>query len=153
MVDWNGRLLGVLGKELKSRHTGSWVHYAIPAEQFADVAAEMMAGRTIQAAADDLATPENPLQLADLGIVLAPNILPRTPPFIDGVLPDSPAATSGLRPDDLIVYVAGQPTASCTVVADSLARRERNDSVRISVLRDGRLIEVVLEATDSGITP
>jgi serine protease Do len=146
LIDWQGNLLGILGKELKSRVTGSWLHYAIPVEQFADAASDMMAGRSLQLSTDGLVMPDDPLTLADLGLVLTPNVLPRTPPYVDGVLPNSAAAAAGLRPDDLVVFVAGQPTASCTAVMESLARREKYEQVRLSVLRDGRLIETDLSA-------
>jgi serine protease Do len=39
--------------------------------------------------------------------VLVPNVLERTPPYVEDVDPGSPAALAGLKPDDLIVYVDG----------------------------------------------
>ena len=46
------------------------------------------------------------------GIVFVPNVVERTPPYVEEVLPDSPAAKAGFKPDDLIVYVDGEPVAS-----------------------------------------
>lgn len=150
LVDWRGRLLGVLGKELRSRSTGAWLHYAIPVEQFADSVERMKSGRydgeRSESAGD---APAEPLTLGDLGLVLVPNMLPRTPPYIDSVFPGSAAADAGLQPDDLVVFVAGEPTASCAAVLEAIGRHEKFDEVRISVLRDGELVEVVLAAEGS----
>ena len=45
LVDWNGRLLGVLGKELKSRATGAWLHYALPIDEIAATVGSPPRGR------------------------------------------------------------------------------------------------------------
>jgi serine protease Do len=147
LVDWNGRLLGILGKELKSRATGAWLHYALPIGEIAETVERLKRGESLSDASD-LPPPVDGLKLADLGIVLVPNILARTPPYIDSVFPDSPAARAGLRPDDLIVFVAAEPVASCQAVLDVVGRHERFDEVSIAVLRDGRFVEVPLLADD-----
>ncbi len=145
LVDWNGRLLGVLGKELKSRTTGAWLHYALPIDQIAATVDRLRAGESLNEAVQ-LPEPIEPLSLADLGLVLVPDVLARTPPFIDAVHPGSPAARAGLRPDDLVVFVAGEPTASCKAVAEIIARQEKFDEVRVSVLRKGDFVEASLTA-------
>lgn len=148
LVDWNGRLLGVLGKELKSRSTGSWLHYALPLGEIAATVEQLRQGQSLE---DRESAPEaqEPVTLAELGLVLVPDVLPRTPPYIDAVHPESPAARAGLRADDLVVFLAGEPTASCRAVADLMARQERYDAVRISVLRDGELVEASLTADEA----
>lgn len=148
LVDWQGRLLGILGKELRSRTTGAWVHYALPVEQFADSVERMKSGRFDGGNDEPLAAPAEPLALDDLGLVLVPNMLPRTPPYIDSVFPRSAAAAAGLRPDDLVVFVAGEPTPSCAAVIEAIARHEKFDEVRLSILRDGELVEATLSADD-----
>jgi serine protease Do len=145
LVDWNGRLLGVLGKELKSRATGAWLHYALPIGQIAATVDRLRSGESLNAA-EQLSKPAEALSLASLGLVLVPDVLARTPPYIDSVFPSSPAARAGLRPDDLVVFIAGEPTASCKAVAEVIARQEKFDEVRVSVLRDGELVEVSLAA-------
>jgi len=109
----------------------------------------MEAGRTVADAETNPSTATDPLSLAALGIVLVPDILPRTPPYIDSVVADSAAARAGLRPDDLLVLVEGEPTASCSAVVEQVVRRESFDDVRISVLRDGELVEATLNAEDA----
>jgi S1-C subfamily serine protease len=147
LVDWNGRLLGILGKELKNRATGAWLHYALPIGEIAATVERLRSGESLSGA-NDLPPPVDGLKLADLGLVLVPNILARTPPYIDSVFPDSPAARAGLRPDDLIVFVAAEPVASCQAVLDVVGRHERFDEVTIAVLRAGEFVEVSLLADD-----
>ncbi|WP_428303971.1 S1C family serine protease [Lacipirellula sp.] len=146
LVNWRGQLVGLLGKELRSRSTGAWLHYAIPVDQFVASVETMEAGRTIDADDETVAKASDPLTLAAVGIVLVPDILPRTPPYIDSVVAGSAAERAGLRPDDLLVFVEGEPTSSCSVVAEQFGRRESFDDVRISVLRDGKLVEATLNA-------
>jgi S1-C subfamily serine protease len=146
LVNWRGELLGLLGKELRSRATGAWLHYAIPVDQFTEAVETMRAGGSVSAGDFAQSAPSEPLSLGDVGIVLVPDVLPRTPPYIDAVLPRSAAARAGLQPDDLVVFVEGEPTASCVAVAEAIGRRERFDAVRISVLRNGKLVEADLES-------
>src|SRR5262249_48497731 len=118
-----GELLGIIGRELRNSLTETWINYAVP------VAAKV----EIPEAGDSLRTvsiPEfvdqamggkyKPIQRKEPregpggyhGIVLVPNVVDRTPPFIEDILPGSPAAKAGLRPDDLIVYVDGEQVIS-----------------------------------------
>jgi serine protease Do len=147
LVNWNGELVGLLGKELRSRATGAWLHYALPIGEIAETVQSLREGRSLDAA-PTTAAPLEPLSLAALGLVLVPDVLERTPPYVDAVFPKSPAAEAGLRPDDLIVFVGGEPTASCKAVVEAIGRREKFDEVRVSVLRRGKVIEVALAAED-----
>jgi serine protease Do len=150
LVNWNGQILGLLGKELRSRATGAWIHYAIPVDQFVDAVEIMRSGQSLDRTSQDDRAPAEPLRLSDLGIALVPDVLPRTPPYIDAVLAKSAAARAGLKPDDLVVFVEGEATASCAAVVEALARRERFDAVRVSVLRIGELVEVSLDPEAQG---
>jgi serine protease Do len=146
LVNWRGEILGLLGKELRSRSTGAWLHYAVPVDQFVDAVDRMRSGQSIDADDAPQSAPTEPLTTSDVGIVLVPDVLPRTPPYIDAVLPKSTAARAGLKPDDLVVFVEGEATASCSAVVEAMARREKFDAVRVSVLRNGKLVEARLEA-------
>ncbi len=148
LVNWQGELVGLLGKELRSRATGAWLHYAVPVDLFAEAVESMKAGRSIEAADLAQAAPAEPLSLPELGIALVPDVLPRTPPYIDAVLPKSAAARAKLKPDDLVVFVDGEPTASCAAVVEAVSRLEKFDAVRLSVLRDGELVEVTLDGRE-----
>jgi serine protease Do len=92
LVDSQGRLVGMLGKELRSELTGSWLNYALPVETFAATVDAIREGRFTPNKMTDADRPEKPLTFADLGIVLVPDVVTRTPPYIDRVVPNSPAA-------------------------------------------------------------
>jgi serine protease Do len=145
LTDWQGRLLGVLGKELRSRVTGTWLNYALPIQEIRGVVDDILAGRASRSADLAIAEPERPLSVSALGLALVPNILARTPPYVDAVRRHTPAERSGLQVDDLVVLVAGQPTASCQEVLEVVGRHERVEPLRLSVLRDGQLLELELE--------
>lgn len=152
VVDWSGRLIGLIGKELKSTASGGWLNYALPIHEIAEAVDRLSHGDSpeIQNATEEL--PVEPLSLAKLGIVLVPNVLARTPPFVDAVFPGSPAAEAGVKADDLIVFVDDQPAVSCDAVIEAVQRRESFDPVRLALLRGGEVVDVKLMAPPKELT-
>lgn len=143
VVDWRGRLVGMLGKELRASGTGVWLNYAIPASALAEAYAAILAGAGTPAAA----APGGPAARFDpavLGLVLVPDLLDRTPPFVETVVADSPAARAGLAADDLVIAVAGRAVNSRAAVQQALAGLAEGDPVRLAVVRDGGIVEVDL---------
>lgn len=145
LVDWQGRLLGVLGKELRSELTGTWLNYALPTRSFLDSVEAILAGEQFTPPPDEL-RPETSLTLEELGIRLVPDVLARTPPYVDAVRRDSPADEAGLRPDDLIVFFQSEPIASRKQLAERLQYHDATELVNLGALRDGRLMEFPLQA-------
>jgi len=141
LVDWQGGLLGMLGKELRATESGIWLNYAIPADELARCYREIMSGTPPTPVA---ASAPMTLDTKPLGIVLVPDLLDKTPPFIDMVLPDSAAAAAGLEPDDLVIAVAGATVQSQAAMMRALAAVAEGDPIRLSVVRDGSVLEVDL---------
>ena len=139
VVDSRGRLVGMLGKELRSTATGVWLNYALPAAELADACDDILNG---EAAAPSPAAAA--LDPEALGIVLVPELVDRTPPFVEAVRPGSAAASAGVRADDLVVAVAGRSTTSREAVARALGGLAPGDPVRLSVVRHGMLVDVDL---------
>lgn len=147
LVDWQGRFLGLLGKELKSQVTGTWLNYALPTVSFTESLATMRTGQTV-----DL---QQPSQLPDeamsaelLGIRLVPNVLATTPPYIDSVRRGSAADHAGLRPDDLIVFAADKQITSVRALAEEFSYHDQREDISLGVLRGGELVEVTLKLVD-----
>jgi len=142
VVDWRGRLIGMLGKELRASGSGIWLNYAIPVASLASGYAEIISGTT----SSGTESPGNEIMgpgfdPAALGLVLVPDLLDRTPPFIETVAADSPAARSGLRADDLVIAVGGRSVASRAAVQQALSSLAEGDAVRLSVVRGGAIVD------------
>ncbi len=148
LVDWQGRLLGILGKELRSEVTGTWLNYALPTSSFTKTVDDLRAGRFDRTPAE-LPPLEEPHSTEVLGIALIPDVLPRTPPYVDRVRRNSPAEKAGLRPDDLVVFVGTEPVDSHRAVVRELEQLEQIDPVTLSVLRDGELREFTLSLPET----
>ncbi len=145
LVNQEGELLGMLGKELRNAQNNIWMNYALPIDELRASVEAILEGkpRPLDPLADDL--PEHPADLAALGIVLVPDVLERTPPFVDHVRSGSPAEAAGLKPDDLVVYVGENLIHSCKVLTLELARIERDAELRVVVVRGQDLVEVVIQ--------
>jgi serine protease Do len=98
-----GEPLGLIGKELKNTLSETWVNYAMPLPILADFADKAMKGLYKKQARDD----DKPLEdkHAYHGIVLLPDVLDRTPPYVEDVLPGSPAAHAGVHVNDLLIFI------------------------------------------------
>lgn len=146
LTNRRGELAGVLGKELRNSLNNTWLNYAIPMAELTVSIDQILAGKTRPRTVDESARkPARPWTPALLGITLVPDVLPKTPPYIDAVHGSSPAATAGLRPDDLILFLNNRIAVSCKNVADELSFIDRIDPVHLTVQRDQELIEVMLE--------
>ncbi len=146
LTDRQGRLAGVLGKELRNSLDNTWLNYAVPISELKTSIHDMLAGRNPPRRVDENAKrPANPHTLPDLGIVLVPDVLAKTPPFVDRLIAGSPAEKSGLRPDDLILFVNNRMVSSCKELADELSFVDHIDPVRLTVQRGSELVEIELK--------
>jgi S1-C subfamily serine protease len=68
------------------------------------------------------------------------------------VTPGEPAATAGIRPGDVIMAVAGQPTPSVDALATTLATQKVGATVDVIVVREEsrRTLKVTLGDLGSG---
>lgn len=147
LTDHNGRLAGFLGKELRSSESNIWLNYAIPISELVGPVDDIIAGRLRpRKPEEDARRALEPVTLSLLGITLVPDVLPKTPPFIDRVRPDSPADKAGLRADDLVLFIDNQIVESCAGVVDELTYIDRIDKVRMIVQRGQQLVELEMTA-------
>lgn len=147
LTDRRGRLAGILGKELRNSLNNTWLNYALPVAELNGSVDDILAGRaTPSRPTNEQKKPAEPLTLALLGIVLVPDVLAKTPPFIDDVRQGSPAAAAGLRQDDLVLFVNDRLAASCRNLTEELTFIDRIDPITLTVQREQELIEVELKA-------
>lgn len=166
----DGRIIGLIGKELRHRENNSWLNFVLPrcviAEKLpvllGDVPAEEesslplfhSAGRQHRRA---MISADTEPYWSFWGIQLVDDIAERTPPYIDRVRAGSPAEKAGLQPDDLIVLFDQQVTPSRRRLDQLLFQSagEGVSSVTLTIQRDGRLLDIplLLEASPKSDAP
>jgi serine protease Do len=155
----DGKLLGVVGREIKNTLSDTWMNYAIPVGAKVDVkfrelvkdkdgkekeeektvtvslpefVALGMQGKYKAVKRDKITGGEGGYH----GLVFVPNVLERTPAYVEDVVSGSPAAKAGFRPDDLVSFVDGEPVASINAFTAWVKKNTRPDQkVRVEVRR------------------
>jgi serine protease Do len=146
LTDTQGRLAGFLGKELRSAQNSTWLNYAIPASELVATVESILEGRLRPPPDETVKKPAEPLSLDLLGIVLVPEVLDRTPPFIDDVFRGSPAAAAGVRPDDLVLFLGEHVVQSSSALREQIGLIDRAEEITLTLQRGQELIEVQLRA-------
>lgn len=140
----DGRLLGMIGKEVKNASLNTWVNYAIPIGQLEQAIGELVTGKFRSSSEPDpssRASASIPLFTpADFGIVMLPNVVPRTPAYVDRILPKSAAEAAGIQPNDLIVFVGDELVQSCQEFLKVIDRLESGGRLKLIVRRENTLI-------------
>lgn len=146
LVDHQGTLVGMLGKELRDSQTGSWLNYAIPSTAIRQTVGDIIAGRkTLPKVVDETKlAADQAHDLMTLGLVMVPDVLEATPAFVDAVPSSTAAQRAGLMADDLVLLVNGVRTASQRVLREQLRRIDRRDDVTLLIQRENEIKELVL---------
>jgi S1-C subfamily serine protease len=143
VVDADGRLLGMLGKELRDDQTNIWLNYAIPVDVIATSVKRILEGKTATSArAAQIQPAARPHNLLSLGMLLIPDVLPKTPPFVDQILPGSIADRAGVVPNDLILLVNEQRIDSRKALESLLIGIDQADPLRLLVQRGQELVQL-----------
>ena len=119
-------------------------NYAIPVSALRDSVESILSGKSVQRASVARRVADRPANLQSLGIVLIPNVLSKTPAYVDMVEPNSRAATAGVLSDDLILFVNSVRITSQTALIEELQSIDRADVVTLLVQRSNELQELVL---------
>jgi serine protease Do len=142
-----GELLGLIGKELRNNLTDTWINYAVPIQATAKGKRDDKDATVSIAELVELKDKYNPLRPPVKnagpggyhGIVLVPNVVERTPPYIEDISKGSPAERAGLKPDDLIVYVDGEQVGNINHFRDIVDKAAPGTEFKIEVRRGDRL--------------
>jgi serine protease Do len=153
-----GELLGILGRELRNTLSDTWINYAVPVQARAEIQRE---GKTVivdmatfvkEAMAGTYRQSEKRTRVdrgGYHGIMLVPNVVGATPPYVDEVTPGSPAARAGLQPDDLIVYVDGELVHTIKEFREIMKGIGPGMEVKLEVQRGSKLESVKVKLTET----
>lgn len=155
LTDRKGQLLGLVGREIRNALTDTWMNYAIPIHATVEVTdgdkttrisipefvALGMKGAYKPITRKDTATGPGGYH----GINFVPNVLERTPPYIEDVTPGSPAEKAKLRPDDLVSFVDGEPIYSIQSFNEYLKKTRPGMTLRLEIRRGENLESVDLK--------
>ncbi len=148
-----GELLGLIGKELRNNLTDTWINYAVPIQARATGqrgASSVTVSIVEVVEKKDKYRPLDPKdkgkggQGGYHGIVLVPNVVERTPPYVEDVIPGSPAAKAGLKPDDLIVYIDGVQMSSVKAFREMMDKVPPKTTLKLEVRRGDKLTSIDL---------
>ncbi len=147
LITRQGQLVGMLGKELQNSLNRTWLNYAMPVEQLRPSVEEIRAGRFV--VAEEEPAEQRPTEAWSperLGVRLIPDVLERTPPYVDQVAPGSPAEAAGILPDDLIVLVGERLIQSSKALRAELEMIDLADPLELTVIRGHELLRLTLPA-------
>jgi serine protease Do len=152
-----GELLGIIGKELRNELTNTWINYALPIT--AKITVPQGDGKSVTVSILDVVEKKEKYKPLDpgkkgeagpgvyTGLILVPDVVERTPPYVEEVVPGSPADKAKIQPDDLIVYVDGLPVGDIHTFKEVLSRYHPGQSVKFEIQRNRALqtVTVTLE--------
>jgi len=147
ILTYDGKLLGMIGKQVRNAKTNTWVNYSLPIDVLSKSIEQIITGKFESSENQKKPETQAPERYrpVDFGLIMVPDVLYRTPAFIDSVLPGSLVAKAGLRPDDLVVFVNDELIKSCKTLKAELGKLESGDLLRLVVRRDNQLISLELQ--------
>ena len=146
LMSRTGKLLGMLGREVRNTKSNTWMNYAIPVTELRTTVDEIIAGKFAPKKKKLAADNPNNYNPLDFGIVMVPDVVFRTPAYIDSVLPGSAAAKAGLRPDDLVLFVKDELIQSNKTLNAELGHLQSGDNFQLVVRRGSKLVTVSFTA-------
>lgn len=132
--DIYGRVIGV-NSAIYSQTGGSvGIGFAIPASTAKTITDQLMRGQAIERGYVGLALQTLPPEYWES--IGQPRNFKGA--YVAQVTPGGPAATAGVREDDILVSVNGEAVANSTDATRAVGRASPGDAIRLEVLRDGR---------------
>ena len=139
VVNAQGELVGLVGKVIEGKTTGTRLNYAVPA----DLLQRFIRGDEPAPAVVENTTPSG--GKGELGIRLFALGGRKSPAYIDRVLPGSPAAEAGLKTDDLVTSINGETVRDSGDFRRLADNVQASVEVKVEVKRKNDLISVVVK--------
>ena len=145
LTDRKGNIAGVIGKELRSSDNNIWINFSIPISEIVDSVEKIKAGKIIASIDPNAKLADEPMSLNLMGLVLLPNVVSNTPPFVDRIIRGSAADKAGIRADDLIIEIDSQLTVSRKSVVAKLETIERDQVIKVTVQRGRKFLNFEID--------
>ena len=148
LTDLSGTPVGLIGREIRQASSRTWVNYAVPLTTLKPVVDAILSGKKVDSKTAD-ANADVPMvsdqQLTSrFGLTMLPNVVERTPAFVDAVATNSLAERAGLKRSDLILLVNDGVITSVTDFQQQLATIRSGQRVTLTVNRDQELLAIEL---------
>jgi S1-C subfamily serine protease len=155
-----GDLLGIIGRELKSTLSDTWINYAVPIGTTVNVPQDEGPSKKvdfsrfvkegIEGSYKEYTGKKRVKEGHDVyhGIVLVANAVSVTPPYVEEVIPGSPAAKAKLQPDDLIVYIDGELVQSVKAFRELVRQTSPGTVLQLEIQRGNQLKTIKLTLED-----
>lgn len=144
LTDYQGRLLAVLGRQVRGEDNHVWLNYAVPIDELKGSIQDIVAGRSrrVDPLAAEMPQQGSGFKSIDFGLVLVPDVVFRTPAYVETVVEGSQAAQLGLKTDDLIVFANGELVPSIRSLDTVLEKLTPGDDLQLVVRRGSELVSV-----------
>jgi serine protease Do len=139
VISVDGQLVGMIGRLMESKATSTRLNYAVPV----DLLDLFVQNKLPDPMPMTNVTPATTAK-SETGIRLFALGGKRDPAYVDRVVPNSPAAAAGLKPDDLVVSVGGEVIRDITDFKDAIKRLPANVPVELVVKRKNDVLTLKL---------
>jgi len=136
LMDIDGNFVGLVGKVVESADTNTRLNYALPGEELSD----FLGNKASEATATTQRSA--PGAEADIGVRLSRMGYRHVSAYIDRVRPGSPAASAGLRGEDLIVAIDGRRIADAEACEEAIRRLMPGQKATLVVKRGSEFLNI-----------
>lgn len=134
VVTLDGKLVGMIGKIINSSETNTRLNYAVPSH----ILAEFYLNDEDAVASTEVSSQEK----GDLGLRIFKHGGRNNPAYIDRVMRGGPAANADLKPDDMIMAIAGEQIGTVAEYQQAVENLVADSEVLIVVRRGRDVIRV-----------
>ena len=131
VVTLDGQLVGMIGRVINSTETNTRLNYAVPSH---------VLKRFLEGGEEEVAAAEVEVIKGELGIKLFTMGGRKNPAYIDRVVRGGPAAEIGLRPDDMVISIAGETISTVSDYNKAVESLAADQEILMIVKRGATLL-------------
>lgn len=148
LVNLDGELIGLIGREVVSNMTHTHLNYALPRDVLHEFYLESTAFQPGASTANLFTRKNKSKEIMDVGIRMSKAGYQTVLPFVDRVKRGSPAAVAGVRKDDLILSINNRNVSSIDEYQKRMRSIRSSDPIDLVLRRGRHIITVVIESKE-----